>query len=158
MACRLLIANKTLLIERQFNKIFNAIIKKPMADDVVDLRKRIEEMRNEVSAAIVANRGVGNAPQSAGHNSDTSLATDIIEPVTAASASQSRPEVLGTASPKPISSSLSDRHKSLETNLNMPAFQLNIRNQTTNKLLLVVIGIQLITNILLILMAWIKLG
>jgi len=40
----------------------------------------------------------------------------------------------------------------------MPAFQLNIRNQTTNKLLLVVIGIQLITNIFLILMAWIKLG
>jgi hypothetical protein len=146
------------LIKRRFNKIFNAIIKKTMADDVVDLRKRIEEMRNEVSAAIVSNRGVGNAPQSAGHNSDTSLATDIIEPVTEASASQYRPEVLGTALPKPISGSLSDTHKSLENNFNMPAFQLNIRNQTTNKLLLVVIGIQLITNILLILMAWLKLG
>jgi len=143
MACRLLIEKKTILIKRHFNKIFNAIIKKTMADDVVDLRKRIEEMRNEVSAAIVANRGV---------------ATDIIEPVTEASANQSRPEVLGTASPKPISGSLSDTHKSLETNLNMPAFQLNIRNQTTNKLLLVVIGIQLITNILLILLAWTKLG
>ena len=155
MACCLLIEKKTLLIERQFNKIFNAFIKKTMADDVVDLRKRIEEMRNEVSAAIVANRGVGNAPQSAGHNSDTSLAT---EPVTEASASQYRPEVLGTALPKPISGSLSDTHNSLENNLNMPAFQLNVRNQTTNKLLLVVIGIQLITNILLILMAWLKLG
>jgi hypothetical protein len=40
----------------------------------------------------------------------------------------------------------------------MPAFQLNVRNQTSNNLLLAVIGIQLLTNILLILMVWMKLG
>ena len=42
--------------------------------------------------------------------------------------------------------------------LKMPAFQLNVRNQTSNNLLLAVIGIQLLTNILLILMVWMKLG
>jgi hypothetical protein len=33
-----------------------------------------------------------------------------------------------------------------------------VRNQTSNNLLLAVIGIQLLTNILLILMVWMKLG
>jgi hypothetical protein len=49
-------------------------------------------------------------------------------------------------------------HRGLETALKMPAFQLNVRNQTSNNLLLTVIGIQLLTNILLILMVWMKLG
>jgi hypothetical protein len=33
-----------------------------------------------------------------------------------------------------------------------------VRNQTSNNLLLTVIGIQLLTNILLILLVWMKLG
>ena len=44
-----------------------------MADEVVDIRKRIEEMRNEVSAAIIANREARSTAQSLGHNSDISL-------------------------------------------------------------------------------------
>jgi hypothetical protein len=127
-----------------------------MADEVVDIRKRIEEMRNEVSAAIIANREVRSAVQSLGHNSDISLATNNIEP--AAGAAAVGHAASGSASPQPVSDTVVNTHKGLETALNMPAFQLNIRNQISNKLLLVVIGIQLLTNTLLILMVWMKLG
>ena len=130
-----------------------------MADEVVDIRKRIEEMRNEVSAAIIANREVRSVAQSLGHNSDFSLAKSSIEPVAGAAAvSQPGHAASGSASPQPVSDTVVNTHKGLETALNMPAFQLNVRNQISNKLLLVVIGIQLLTNILLILMVWMKLG
>jgi hypothetical protein len=129
-----------------------------MADEVVDIRKRIEEMRNEVSAAIIANREVRSAAQSLGHNSDISLATSSIEPTAGVAVSQPGHAASGSASPQPVSDTVVNTHKGLETALNMPAFQLNVRNQISNKLLLVVIGIQLLTNILLILMVWMKLG
>ena len=130
-----------------------------MADEVVDIRKRIEEMRNEVSAAIIANREVRSVAQSLGHNSDISLVTSSIEPlVGAAAVSQPGHTASGSAPPQPVSDAMVNTHKGLQTALNMPAFQLNVRNQISNTLLLVVIGIQLLTNILLILMVWMKLG
>jgi len=129
-----------------------------MADEVVDIRKRIEEMRNEVSAAIIANREVRSAAQSLGHNSDISLATSSIEPTAGVAVSQPGHAASGSASPQPVFDEMVNTHKGLQTALNMPAFQLNVRNQISNKLLLVVIGIQLLTNILLILMVWMKLG
>jgi hypothetical protein len=49
-------------------------------------------------------------------------------------------------------------HKGVETAMKMPTFQLNVRNQISSNLLWAVIGIQLLTNILLILMVWMKLG
>ena len=129
-----------------------------MADEIVDIRKRIEEMRNEVSAAIIANREVRSAAQSLGHNSDISLATSSIEPTARVAVSQPGHAASGSASPQPVSDTVVNTHKGLEAALNMPSFQLNVRNQISNKLLLVVIGIQLLTNILLILMVWMKLG
>ena len=57
-----------------------------------------------------------------------------------------------------VSDDMMKVHRGVETALKMPAFQLNVRNQTSNNLLLAVIGIQLLTNILLILMVWMKLG
>jgi hypothetical protein len=68
--------------------------------------------------------------------------------------------IFATSSPANIrvSDDMVNKHKGVETALKMPAFQLNVRNQTSNNLLLAVIGIQLLTNILLILMVWMKLG
>jgi hypothetical protein len=129
-----------------------------MADEVVDIRKRIEEMRNEVSAAIIANREVRSTAQSLGHNSDISLIPGSIEPAAGTATGQPSPAISGSASPQRISDAVVNTHKGLETAVNMPAFHLNVRNQISNKLLLVVIGIQLLTNILLILMVWMKLG
>ena len=131
-----------------------------MADDVVDIRKRIEEMRNEVSAAIVSRQQLGNATYAAGQNADISLSTETVEPPARASNDGNSPvSVTTSSSPNAlVSDDMIDMHKGIETALKMPSFQLNVRNQTSNTLLLTVIGIQLLTNILLILMVWIKLG
>ena len=132
-----------------------------MADDVVDIRKRIEEMRNEVSAAIVSRQELEDATYAVGQNADISLYDQAVEP--SARAANDGHSSLDVAAKLPstnmrVSDDLVKKHKGIETALKMPAFQLNVRNQTSNNLLLAVIGIQLLTNILLILMVWMKLG
>ena len=132
-----------------------------MADDVVDIRKRIEEMRNEVSAAIVSRQELGDATYAVGQNADISLSNQMVEPA-ARAVNDGHSPVDATTTSLPANMRVSDdminKHKGVETALKMPAFQLNVRNQTSNNLLLAVIGIQLLTNILLILMVWMKLG
>jgi hypothetical protein len=132
-----------------------------MADDVVDIRKRIEEMRNEVSAAIVSRQELENATYAVGQNADISLGNQTVEPTAhAVNDGHSAEDAATTSSPANmrVSDDMVKTHKGVETALKMPAFQLNVRNQTSNNLLLAVIGIQLLTNILLILMVWMKLG
>ena len=132
-----------------------------MADDVVDIRKRIEEMRNEVSAAIVSRQELNDTARAVGEIADISLDTQAFETAISATDDSNGPKrnVLTSASSHAqISDNMINKHKGLETALKMPAFQLNVRNQTSNNLLLAVIGIQLLTNILLILMVWMKLG
>ena len=51
-----------------------------MADEVVDIRKRIEEMRNEVSAAIVSRQELEDATYSVDQNADISLGNEVVEP------------------------------------------------------------------------------
>ena len=118
-----------------------------MSDDVVDIRKRIEEMRNEVAAAIVSGREQEQAARALGELADIAF-----------SSNQSTAEMddwRGTAAP---SETMVNTHNSINNALKMPAFILNVRNQISNRLLLAVIGIQLLTNILLILMVWMKIG
>ena len=67
-------------------------------------------------------------------------------------------EVKGWKKTKAPSDTMVHTHRSIENALKMPAFTLNVRNQISNRLLLAVIGIQLLTNILLILMVWMKIG
>ena len=132
-----------------------------MADDVVDIRKRIEEMRNEVSAAIVSRQELEDATYDVGQNADISLGKQAVEPAARAVNNGNSPlDTTVTSSPANmrVSDDMVNKHKGVETALKMPAFQLNVRNQTSNNLLLAVIGIQLLTNILLILMVWMKLG
>ena len=132
-----------------------------MADEVVDIRKRIEEMRNEVSASIVSQQELEDKTYAVGQNADISLGKQTDEPATRA-VNDTRSQVDAAAkSPTAnirVSDDMVNKHKGVETALKMPAFQLNVRNQTSNNLLLAMIGIQLLTNILLILMVWMKLG
>ena len=120
-----------------------------MADEVVDIRKRIEEMRNEVSAAIVSNRDLYEASRALGNHADITMSpTDD---------ATSSPDAATTGQSVTSDTTL-DAFKSLQSALKMPAFQLNVRNQISNRLLLTMIGIQIVTNITLIAIFWIKLG
>mgnify|MGYP001158742218 CR=1 FL=1 len=120
---------------------------KKMSDDVVDIRKRIEEMRNEVSAAIVSGREHTPAARALGELADIAI-----------SSNQQPADGLGWKKTAAPSDGMVNTHKSIDNALKMPAFTLNVRNQISNRLLLAVIGIQLLTNILLILMVWMKIG
>ena len=132
-----------------------------MADEVVDIRKRIEEMRNEVSAAIVSHQELDDTTYVVGQNADISMGKQTDEPAArAVNDSHSPVDAAATSLPADaqVSDEMIDTRNGVETALKMPAFQLNVRNQTSNNLWLAVIGIQLLTNILLILMVWMKLG
>ena len=50
-----------------------------MADEVVDIRRRITEMRNEVSAAIVSNRDIVAASRSIGSRANISLLNQTLK-------------------------------------------------------------------------------
>ena len=133
-----------------------------MADEVVDIRRRITEMRNEVSAAIVSNRDVVAASRSVGNRANISFAQPTSEnnkdvrEADGAAAQQSEPA--STTTSGSISDETVATYKGLDAAAKMPAFQLNVRNQASNRLLLAMIGIQVITNILLVAALWTKLG
>ena len=133
-----------------------------MADEVVDIRRRITEMRNEVSAAIVSNRDVVAASRSVGNRANISFAQPNSENnkdiggSDGAAAQQS--DLTSTTTSGSISDETAATYKGLDTAAKMPVFQLNVRNQASNRLLLAMISIQVITNILLVAAVWIKLG
>ena len=109
-----------------------------MADEVVDIRKRIEEMRNEVSVAIVSHQEMEDTTYAVGQNADISLGKQTGAPAArAVNDSHSPVDAAATSTPANIrvSDDLVNKHKGVETALKMPAFQLNVRNQTSNNLL-----------------------
>tara|TARA_B100000575_G_C22844297_1_gene494589 strand:+ start:17 stop:418 length:402 start_codon:yes stop_codon:yes gene_type:complete len=133
-----------------------------MADEVVDIRRRITEMRNEVSAAIVSNRDVVAASRSVGNRADISFGQPTSEndkdDLKSDTSSMQQNDSTISNSNESISDETVATYKGLDTAAKMPAFQLNVRNQGSNRLLFVLICIQVITNILLVTALWTKLG
>ena len=133
-----------------------------MADEVVDIRRRITEMRNEVSAAIVSNRDAVAASRAVGNRANISFGQPASENNKDSTGSGSALAQQNEPATTSVSESISDEtaatYKGLDAAAKMPAFQLNVRNQASNRLLLVLIGIQVITNILLVTALWTKLG
>ena len=133
-----------------------------MADEVVDIRRRITEMRNEVSAAIVSNRDAADASRSIGNRANISFSQSTPENnkdmtgSDSAAFQQNKLEVARTEGG--ISDETVAAYKGLDAAAKMPAFQLNVRSQVSNRLLLAMISIQVITNILLVVALWTKLG
>ncbi|MDA9930515.1 hypothetical protein N9E91_04655 [Alphaproteobacteria bacterium] len=119
-----------------------------MAEDVIDIRKRIEEIRNEVSSAMNTREETVIESRPAGEIAEFSVAG-----ITSAAPSRSadhavavNPELLPNAK------------TALDSAMAMPSFQLNVRNQNTNKTLLILVSAQVLTNICLIAIFWYKLG
>lgn len=120
-----------------------------MAEDVIDIRKRIEDMRNEVSSALTDDDGVVIPSQPAGE-----IAEFSVPGVTAASAAAAR-QVSELA---PDVETMRRTKSALDDALQLPSFQLNVRNQGMNKALLFLVACQLVTNVCLIAIIWQKLG
>lgn len=121
-----------------------------MSDDVVDIRKRIEEIRNEVSTAMASNRRTVIGSQPAGEVAEFSIPGVTTSPQAVA---QNEGEVVSVDP-----ATLPSTHAGLEAAMALPSFQLKVRNEKTNKYLLMLVGAQLITNFCLIAILWFKLG
>ena len=122
-----------------------------MAEDVIDIRKRIEDMRNEVSSALADDDPVVIPSQPAGTVAEFSVPG--VTKTTAATA-VAREE----AQPAPDAATMRRTKSALDDALQLPSFQLNVRNQGMNKMLLFLVACQLVTKVCLIAIIWQKLG
>ena len=131
--------------------MLNEVRKSVMAEDVIDIRKRIEDMRNEVSSALTDDDRVVIPSQPA-----SEIAEFSVPGVTTTSASAAVAREV--AEPAPDAETMRRTKGALDDALQLPSFQLNVRNQGMNKALLFLIGCQLVTNVCLIFIVWQKLG
>ena len=123
-----------------------------MAEDVIDIRKRIEEIRNEVSTAMTDGGETVIQSRPAGEVAEFSVPGVTAAPVPAAAVAAKAP------TPEYDPSELPQTKSGLDDALKMPSFQLNVRNQGPNKMLLFLVAMQLATNIGLMAILWHKLG
>ena len=120
-----------------------------MVVDVIDIRKRIEKIRNEVSEAIVSKHSY-SLP-------DEQLREDVQFSVEDAELREVAPELPlenqnGSAQAQqaaPSETSIA-MHKAMTKALSMPAFNLNIKNRHSSGLLITLIVLQLVSNLMLI--------
>ena len=129
-----------------------------MAEDVIDIRKRIEEIRNEVSTAM--NDGGETVIQSrpAGELAEFSVPGVTSPGVTSTRVTSAVAVAEKSPAPAPDPEELTRAKSGLDDALKLPSFQLNVRNQGPNKLLLFLVAMQLVTNIGLMAILWYTLG
>ena len=118
-----------------------------MVVDVIDIRKRIEKIRNEVSEAIVSKHSY-NLP-------DENLRDDVNFSIQDSSLKQPDADA-----PIDEQKSLEKRrtgvtdttmamHNALTKAMSMPSFNLNIKNRQSSGLIITLILLQLISNVIL---------
>ena len=123
-----------------------------MSDDVVDIRKRIEEIRNEVSTPMATNRPRTIDAKPAGELAEFSV-PGVTSPVGQVARRGAQQQAVVADQEL-----LLETRAGLEEALKLPSFQLNVRNQGVNKYLVAILVAQLVTNIALIGILWTKLG
>jgi len=118
-----------------------------MVVDVIDIRKRIEKIRNEVSEAIVSKHSY-NLP-------DENLRDDVNFSIQDSSLNQPDADA-----PIDEQKSLEKRrtgvtdttiamHNALTKAMSMPSFNLNIKNRQSSGLIITLILLQLLSNVIL---------
>ena len=118
-----------------------------MTEKIVDIRKRIEEMRNEVTAAIAANRGSFERSKNIDEHGNIEIGLESVENDVSS---------IDLAADRDVPNSETDT-KALklgaEEALKLPSFKLNIQNQNPTKLiklLVLMLTVQVITSSVLI--------
>lgn len=118
-----------------------------MVVDVIDIRKRIEKIRNEVSEAIVSKHSY-NLP-------DENLRDDVNfsiqdAPVDKLDADASIDEQQSLEKKRTgVTDTTIAMHNALTKAMSMPSFNLNIKNRQSSGLIITLILLQLISNVIL---------
>ena len=118
-----------------------------MVVDVIDIRKRIEKIRNEVSEAIVSKHSY-NLP-------DENLRDDVNFSIQDSSLNQ--PDADASIDEKQalekkrtgVTDTTIAMHNALTKAMSMPSFNLNIKNRQSSGLIITLILLQLISNVIL---------
>ena len=118
-----------------------------MVVDVIDIRKRIEKIRNEVSEAIVSKHSY-NLP-------DENLRDDVNFSIQDSSPSQ--PDADASIDEQKslekrrtgVTDTTIAMHNALTKAMSMPSFNLNIKNRQSSGLIITLILLQLISNVIL---------
>ena len=116
-----------------------------MVVDVIDIRKRIEKIRNEVSEAIVSKHSY-SLP-------DEALREDVHLSIQDAELGEANPESPPDGQQSGDQAGVSETsiamHKAMTRAMSMPAFNLNIKNRHSSGLLITLIVLQLASNLML---------
>ena len=118
-----------------------------MVVDVIDIRKRIEKIRNEVSEAIVSKHSY-NLP-------DENLRDDVNFSIQDSSLNQ--PDADASVDEQQalenrrtgVTDTTIAMHNALTKAMSMPSFNLNIKNRQSSGLIITLILLQLISNVVL---------
>ena len=118
-----------------------------MVVDVIDIRKRIEKIRNEVSEAIVSKHSY-NLP-------DENLRDDVNFSIQDSSLNQ--PDADASVDEQQalenrrtgVTDTTIAMHNALTKAMSMPSFNLNIKNRQSSGLIITLIILQLISNVIL---------
>ena len=131
----------------------NIEMEKQMVVDVIDIRKRIEKIRNDVSEAIVSQHEFESREEAL--REDISLS---VSPVGTPPQIEDTPELpLSDAAGNPAPTRQPEQgnqniatHRAMTQMMSMPSFTLNVKNRHSNRLLLSLFAVQLVTNLVLI--------
>ena len=118
-----------------------------MVVDVIDIRKRIEKIRNEVSEAIVSKHSY-NLP-------DEKLRDDVNFSIQDSSLNQ--PDADNSIDEQQalekrrtgVTDTTVTMHNALTKAMSMPSFNLNIKNRQSSGLIITLILLQLVSNVIL---------
>ena len=130
-----------------------------MVIDVIDIRKRIQRIRNDVSDAIVARHDTQRYEEQLTPDAEFSLVP--AEPNNDISREDAKKVDSSSAAVSEGQSSRSDAiatYRGVTNALAMPSFNLNITNRHSSTLLISLIILQLVTNLVLITLLIFKLG
>ncbi len=123
-----------------------------MVVDVIDIRKRIEKIRNEVSEAIVS-RHEFEAHEEA-LREDINLSVSSSEAQRQANDAAQLPLLENEDAESKKVAHYADptlaTHQAMTQIMSMPSFTLNVKNRHSNRLLIMLFAVQLVTNFVLI--------
>ena len=118
-----------------------------MVVDVIDIRKRIEKIRNEVSEAIVSKHSYNLPDENLRDDVNFSIQDSSLNQPNADSSidQQQSLEKKRTG----VTDTTIAMHNALTKAMSMPSFNLNIKNRHSSGLIITLILLQLISNVIL---------
>lgn len=130
-----------------------------MVVDVIDIRKRIQRIRNDVSDALIARYEPQPYEEQLSPDAELSvLPAEIAEHHKTDEANKEPSPDSKIKAETPAQAKAISSYRGVSHALSMPSFNLNITNRHSSTLLISLIILQLVSNLILITLLIIKLG